>query len=145
MIVMNLVTEPGDIAIVQDGTRSITMHAVVAPGSSPLAAVIILDAAKLAFFAMALLVAWRKPDDPAARALALFLACFGFGLGFDLGLFAPLWQRLFVAMLVQTAFYAGAIAALAFACRFPIATRARFSRHDQSMDLAACGIWRARR
>lgn len=120
IIVMNLVTEPGDIAIVQDGTRSITMHAVAAPSSSPLAAVIILDAAKLAFFAMALLVAWRKPDDPAARALALFLACFGFGLGFDLGLFAPLWQRLFVAMLVQTAFYAGAIAALAFACRFPI-------------------------
>ncbi len=119
MIVMDLVTEPGDVGIVQDGSRSITLHAGVAPGSSPIVAVVILYAAKLAFFATALLVAWRKPDDPAARALALFLACFGFGLGFDVGLFHALWLRLFVAMLVQTAFYAGAIAALAFACRFP--------------------------
>lgn len=119
MIVMDLVTEPGDIGMVQDGARTITMRAAVAPSSSPIALVIILDAAKLAFFAMAILVAWRKPDDPAARALALFLACFGFGTDVDFGLFHPVMLRLFVILLVQTMFYTGALAALAFACRFP--------------------------
>ncbi len=120
MIVLNLgVTEPGDVGIVQDGARTVTLRAAVAPSSSPIALVAILEAAKLAFFAMAVLVAWRKPDDPAARALALFLACFGFGLGFDFGLFHPLWLRLLLVFVVQTLFYAGAVAALAFACRFP--------------------------
>jgi hypothetical protein len=119
LIVMNQFTEPGDIGVVQDGARTITLRAAVAPGSAPVALIVIIDAAKLAFFAMAVLVAWRKPDDPAARALALFLACFGFGLGFDFGLFHPVWLRLFFGMLVQTLFYLGAIAALAFACRFP--------------------------
>ncbi len=118
-IVMNFVTEPGDIGIVQDGARTITLRAAVVPGSAPVAAVVILDAAKLAFLAMAVLVAFRKPDDPAARALALFLACFGFGIGFDLGLFHPPWLRLLLGFLVQTSFYVGAVAALAFACRFP--------------------------
>ena len=119
VIVMNQFTEPGDVGIVQDGTRTLSLRAAVAPGSTPLALVVILDAAKLTFLAMAVLVAWRRPDDPAARALALFFACFGFGLGFDFGLFHPPWLRLFAGMLVQTAFYLGAVAALAFACRFP--------------------------
>lgn len=121
MIVMNMsaATEPGDIGIVQDGARTITMRAAVAPGSTPVALLVILDAAKVAFFAMAILVAWRRSDDPAARALALFFACFGFGLGFDFGLFHPVWLRLLLVFLVQTSFYAGAVAALAFACRFP--------------------------
>ncbi len=118
-IVMNQFTEPGDVGIIQDGARTISLRAAVAPSSTPLALVVIVYAAKFAFFAMAVLIAWRKPDDPAARALALFFACFGFGLAFDFGLFHPLWLRLFAGMLVQTAFYLGAIAALAFACRFP--------------------------
>jgi PDZ domain/GAF domain len=125
-IVMNQFTEPGDVGLVQDGARTITMRAAVAPDSAPIALVVILDAAKVAFFAMAVLVAWRKPDDPAARALALFLACFGFGLGFDFGLFHPPWLRLFFGMLVQTLFYLGAVAALAFACRFPTAPERGF-------------------
>jgi hypothetical protein len=117
--IVSFVTEPGDVMTLRDGSRTLTLRAAVAPSSAPLALVAILDAAKLAFFAMAILVAWKRPDDPAARALALFLACFGFGIGFDLAIFRPLWARLFAGFFLQTMFYLGAFAALAFACRFP--------------------------
>ncbi|MGB6985011.1 MAG: GAF domain-containing protein [Candidatus Aquilonibacter sp.] len=141
-MIVNLVTEPGDILMVQDGARTVTLRAAVASGSSPLTLVVILDAAKLAFLAMAILVAWRRPDDSAARALALFFACFGFGLGADFGLFHPLWLRLFAVLLAQTAFYIGTLAALAFACRFPTAPergfRATISRCI--LPLAAFGV-----
>jgi PDZ domain len=140
--IVGIVTEPGDIFVVQDGSRTIQLRAAVAPSSSPIALYVILVAARLAFFAMAILVAWRRPDDPAARALALFFACFGFATGFDIGIFHPLWLRLVLIVVEQTAFYIGALAALAFACRFPTPPergfRATVSRWI--LPLAAFGI-----
>jgi hypothetical protein len=118
-VIANQFTEPGDLGTFQDGKRTIQLRAATTPGGAPVLLIAILMAMRLAFFAMALLVAWRRPDDPAARALALFLACFGFGMGFDFGIFRPLWLRLFAALFVQTSFYIGTVAALAFACRFP--------------------------
>ena len=116
--IINLVPEPGDRVTVLDGTRIIELRAVVAP-ESPLALVVIVYAARLAFLTMALVVAWRRSEDPAARALALFLACFGSVISFDPGLFRPLWARLVEMLFVQATFYVGSVAALAFACRFP--------------------------
>ncbi len=122
----NIVTEPGDVMTVQDGSRTIALRAATTPGSAPIVLVVILVAARFAFVAMAILVAWRRPDDPAARALALFFACFGFASGFDIGIFHPMWLRLFAVLIEQTMFYLGAIAALTFACRFPTPTQHGF-------------------
>jgi hypothetical protein len=125
-VIVNFMPEPGDVVTLRDGSRTITLTAATSPGQAPIVLVVILVASRLAFFAMAVLVAWRRPEDPAARALALFLACFGFGIAFDFQMFHPLWLRLSLAMLVQTLFYIGALAALAFACRFPTAPERGF-------------------
>ncbi|HEX8806370.1 MAG TPA: PDZ domain-containing protein, partial [Candidatus Aquilonibacter sp.] len=117
--IVNYITDPGDTLTLQDGSRTIALRAISSPFSAPVLLVAIIIAMRLAFLAMATLVAWRRPDDPAARALALFSACFGFGTGVDVNLFHPLWSRLLAAMLIQTTFFVGALAALAFACWFP--------------------------
>ncbi len=118
-LLVGRVTEPGDREIVRDGSRTIELRAVAVAGGAPLALVLVVYAARLAFLAMAVLVAWRRPDDPAARALATFLACFQLCIGFDLGLLHPLWARLLGLLGVQGLFFVGTCAALAFACRFP--------------------------
>jgi hypothetical protein len=141
--IVNIVTEPGDVGTFQDGARTIELRAAPSPGQAPIVLTAILIAARLAFFAMAVLVAWRRPDDPAARALALFFACFGFATAFDLGLFRPLWLRELMIFVVQTAFYVGALAALAFACRFPTPPERglRATVNRWILPLAAFGIF----
>jgi hypothetical protein len=139
--IVNVVTEPGDTETIEDGARTFTLRATVTP-KAPLAVAIIIYFAHLAFLSMALLVAWRRPDDPAARALATFLGCFGFAIGSDLGIFHPLWLRMAMVFLVQSTLYVGTVAALAFACRFPIlpthGVRATINRWI--LPIAATGV-----
>lgn len=117
-MLVSLVTESGDREIVRDGARTIELRAAAANGP-PLALTVISYPARLAFVIIAAIVAWRRPDDPAARALSVFLACFGVAISSNLALFHPFWARMLTIALVQALFFVGTLAALAFACRFP--------------------------
>ncbi len=77
-------TVPGDTATFNDEARSVTLTAVRDESAVPWALIAIIDIAKLAFITIALVIVWRRPDDSAARALAVFLVCFGVAINFDL-------------------------------------------------------------
>ncbi len=133
-----VVPEAGDRLVLRDGNREIRLVADPLRGS-PLALVILVYASRAAFLFMALLVIWRRPNDAAAQALALFLAIFGFFLGFDAGTFSQPWLRLLLATLMQTFFFVGTMAALAFACRFPV-TPTRGVRHALERSLVPAAL-----
>lgn len=113
------VTVPGDSLTVVDGAKPIRLVAVADTSQTPIAFIAIIEIGRASFLIVGALVAWRRPKDPAARALAAFLTCFGVGITFDVAVFPWVWARLLLLMFVQTAFFVGAVAALAFACRFP--------------------------
>jgi hypothetical protein len=112
---------PGDTVTFTDGSREISLTAVVDETPPAWALIVIVDLARLAFITIGVLIAWRRPDEPSARALALFLTCFGGAINYDLALVSPLWARFASFVLVQSAFLAGGLGVFAFACRFPAA------------------------
>jgi hypothetical protein len=117
--VMLAATVPGDTITVSDGKRTLNLTAVT--DNSPVQWVLlaVVDLAKLAFIGIALVVAWRRPEDSAARALATFLVCFGAAINFDFVLLPSVIARFLSLLFLQSAFLVGALAVLTFACRFP--------------------------
>ncbi|MBV8638625.1 MAG: hypothetical protein JO322_11115 [Candidatus Eremiobacteraeota bacterium] len=114
-------TVPGDTMALNDGMRTVTLTAVRDESPVPWALIALIDIAKLAFISIALVIVWRRPDDSAARALALFLVCFGAAINFDYVLLPSIAARFLALSFEQLTFLAGALGALAFACRFPTA------------------------
>ncbi|HTU70442.1 MAG TPA: hypothetical protein VMF11_08980 [Candidatus Baltobacteraceae bacterium] len=110
---------PGDaITLVRpDGSHTVI---VARRAQIPLALTIAILASRLSFLLVAALIVWRRPDDPAARALATFLACYGAAMNTG----APLWAgpplaRFFGLVAEQWLFVIGAGGFVLFACRFP--------------------------
>lgn len=79
---------------------------------------------RLAFLFVAALLAWRRPEDPAARSLVAFLWCYGLAISMGKGGIFP--SPLLSLVVLQIAnillFLLGAGAAAAFAARFPSGT-----------------------
>jgi hypothetical protein len=100
-----------------DGPTVTLIATEVTPPPMVLIAILVLT--RLAFLLVAGIVAWRRPQDPAARALATFLAAYGVGLAIDFGIFADTTLRFASLVLDETLFLIGGVAVLAFACRFP--------------------------
>ncbi len=131
-------TVPGDHLRVRDQNRWIDLVARVDRTPPNAALLAIITVARLAFLMMAALVAWRRPDDPAARALSLFLACLGVGIAFDFGLLPAIWARFASFLFVQSTFMVGGLSAFVFACRFPRPTD-RGLRHARARALLPLG------
>jgi PDZ domain len=67
-------------AVERDGlTRTVTLIA----GAGSLDFPLLLVVERVVLLLVAALVAWRRPEDPAARNLAAFLASFGFAIGLN--------------------------------------------------------------
>lgn len=121
---------PGDTVAFQDGSRTVALTAIVDSSVSfaNLALFGTFTVAKILFIAMALLVIWRKADDPAARALAVFLVGFGAAIDFYPGIFHSLPLR-FTALLLNQFFIAvTGVGVYAFACYFPQVAEGGFRR-----------------
>jgi hypothetical protein len=116
-------TEPGDLLRVRVVGRPnwIDLVAAQVPANLPILAVVVIVVTRVAFLFMAGLIAWRRPDDGAARSLATFLALFGTSLtvGVDMGQFHPIALRFAADVLIESTYVLGAVAVLSFACRFP--------------------------
>ncbi|HUN30333.1 MAG TPA: hypothetical protein VMV65_11055, partial [Alphaproteobacteria bacterium] len=109
----------GDRLEVRDADRRIELTAVPERSAISVPLVAPIAFAKISFAAMALLIMWRRPDDAAARFLALFLAALSFGITYDFAVFPSVWARIISQFLVVGSFLTANIALLAFACRFP--------------------------
>ncbi len=137
-------TVPGDRVTVKDAGRLISLVALVSYSSPPIALIVVVELARLTFLVMAALIAWRRPEDAPARALAVLLACFGVGITFDTAILPWVWARFVLLVFVQTLFLAAALAALAFASRFPVAShrgfRAFIDKRLQTIGIIGVGI-----
>lgn len=105
------------VTVTVNGRRDVTMtahnapHIALPPGTFAL---------RLAFLAVAALLAWRRPDDPAARALVVFLACYGLAISMSKGVLGnPLLSLIVLQMGTGLLFLVGTGAAAVFAATFP--------------------------
>jgi hypothetical protein len=97
--------------------EAVTLEAQGSPVPTALLLVVIIS--RLSFLVVAGIVAWRLPGDPAARALATFLACFGAGLRIGNTFWGPESLR-FAEFLSNEALFLIGFGALAlFTSRFP--------------------------
>jgi hypothetical protein len=107
----------GSVAALVNGTRPITL---VAPRQAFQTILIVPLVIRLAFLAVAGLLAWRRPNDSAARALVLFLLCFGLLIGLDNTLMpTPLLSVIVLQTGSTVLLLLGAGAAATFAANFP--------------------------
>ncbi|HLX26451.1 MAG TPA: PDZ domain-containing protein [Candidatus Cybelea sp.] len=152
--------ERAEAQYVQPGTRvSVSINgtrtaALVAPGTSFQKILIIPLIIRLAFLAIAALLAWRRPDDPSARALILFLLCFGLLIGLDNTLMpTPLLSVVVLQMGSTILLLLGTGAAATFAANFPsgvarpaprIMARIAQSFVAAAIALAILGTWFSR-
>lgn len=60
-------------------TRTVTL--IAGPGTLDFPILLVVE--RIVLLLVAALVAWRRPEDPAARNLAAFLASFGFAIGLN--------------------------------------------------------------
>lgn len=100
-------------------------------------------AARLAFLLVALLLAWRRPDDRAVRALTVFLFCFGLLIGIAETLLpSPLLSFVAAQVLSLALGVCGMAAATVFAAVFPSGTArplpTLFARASIVLAFAAC-------
>ncbi len=137
-------TVPGDRITVNDGERVVGLVASASNSSPPGALIAVVELARLTFLVMAALIAWRRPEDAPARALAILLACFGVGLTFDVTVLPWVWSRFVLLVMLQTLFLGGALAGLAFATRFPMTSqrglRAFLDKRLQGIVIVGVGI-----
>lgn len=119
--VMVVAPRPGDRLIVHLNRPDGPLVALTATASppAPIGLLVIVTLTRFAFLLIAGIVAWRRGNDPAARALALFLAAYGAGIGIDLHVVPDPNLRFVPFVLVESLFALGAASALAFACSFP--------------------------
>ena len=114
------------VTVTVNGTRRVTMIARHVP---PLGVQWPVLFVRLAFLSIAALLAWRRPEDPAARALVVFLWCYGLALSMANGLLpTPLLTLVVLQIGGGVLFIAGTAAAAAFAARFPSGTARRLPR-----------------
>jgi len=93
---------------------------LVAPRAQFQTTLIVPLVIRLAFLAVAGLLAWRRPEDPAARALVLFLLCYGLLIGLPNTLMAtPLLSAIVFETVTTALLMIGLGAAATFAAKFP--------------------------
>ncbi|MDQ2663834.1 MAG: hypothetical protein M3Y18_07365, partial [Candidatus Eremiobacteraeota bacterium] len=112
-----LYATPGShVTVTVNGTRRVTFTGLnTAPIFIPGAAAI-----RLAFLLVAALLAWRRPEDAATRALVTFLWCFGVAVSLPNGVLpTPLLSLIFLQGLSLLLFFFGMGAAANFSARFP--------------------------
>ncbi|HET9096068.1 MAG TPA: PDZ domain-containing protein [Candidatus Baltobacteraceae bacterium] len=111
---------PGSrVPLLVNGTRAVTLTARSTPAvykDFPW----IAAAIRLAFLLVAALLAWRRPEDRAARPLVVFLACYGLLISLANGVMPVPLLSVAVFVMGQSALFAiGTAAAAFFAARFP--------------------------
>lgn len=80
----------------------------------------LITVVRLAFLSIAGFLAWRRPDDSAARALVGFLACYGLAITMSAGLLPWPMLSFFVFQICNLGlFLMGTATAALFAARFP--------------------------
>jgi GAF domain-containing protein len=109
---------PGtSVRVLVNGTRVANLIAPREPFQKILIVPLVI---RLAFLAVAGLLAWRRPDDSAARALVLFLLCFGLLIGLGNTLMpTPLLSVLVLQTASTLLLLIGTGAAATFAANFP--------------------------
>ncbi len=113
-------TAGSHVPVTVNGTRRVVLTARYIPQKQlPWAALAI----RLAFLLVAALLAWRRPDDPATRALVVFLGCYGLAIAMPNGVLpTPLLSLLVLQFLYLILFISGTAAAAVFAATFPSGT-----------------------
>lgn len=109
---------PGSrVTVTVNGTRKVTM---VARRASPLQLGWNVTAIRFAFLLIAALLAWRRPDDRATRALVAFLWCYGVAIAIGNGVLpTPLLSALVMQVGILALFLFGTAYAAWFAALFP--------------------------
>lgn len=104
------------IAVVVNGSEK----TLVVPASSSQTMLIAPFVIRLAFLAVAALLAWRRPEDSAARALVLFLLCYALMIGLPNNLMPnPLLSVIVLQTGSTVLLLTGTAAAATFAAEFP--------------------------
>lgn len=105
------------VTLFVNGTRPVTLTARSTARVSVLWGA---TAIRFAFLLIAALLAWRRPDDPAARALVVFLWCYGLAIAIMNGVLpTPLLSLLVMQVGTLALFFIGTASAAVFAARFP--------------------------
>lgn len=109
---------PGShVTVTVNGTRKVTM---VARRATPLQLGWSVTAIRFAFLLIAALLAWRRPDDRATRALVAFLWCYGLGIAIANGVLpTPLLSVIVMQIGILALFLFGTASAALFAATFP--------------------------
>lgn len=107
------------VTVIVNGTRTVHMTARSLPPDRSWPGFAI----RLAFLLVAGLLAWRRPDDRAARVLVVFLWCFGLAIAMSNGLLpVPLLSLIVLQIGTVALFFIGIAAAATFAAIFPSGT-----------------------
>jgi hypothetical protein len=108
------------IPVVVNGNRTVLLLGAPSPFQTILIVPLII---RLAFLAVAALLAWRRPNDASARALTLFLLCYGLLIGMpNTTLPTPLLSIIVVQTGSALLLLLGTGAAATFAAIFPSGT-----------------------
>lgn len=109
----------GESANAYLGPERVKVTLVARPLDAAAPIVIVSEIIFLAFLAMGAIIASRKRDDDAGRALATFLVCFGCAMTIDGFVFQSTILRFASYLATEGLFFTGGVALLVFACRFP--------------------------
>jgi hypothetical protein len=105
------------VPVVLNGSRTVFL---IAPTSGFPAIFIVTLTLRLAFLAVAALLAWRRPEHPAARALVVFLVCFGLLLSLQSTVLpSPVLSFALLTGGTTALLFIGTAAAVVFAAVFP--------------------------
>jgi hypothetical protein len=112
-------TPGAQVAFMVNGTRRVVFTARSLPAPDVGLPLLL----RLAFLSVAALLAWRKPQDRAARALVLFLCCFGLIIAMQNHPFPTLILSLILMQIVTPLLLLfGTLAGAQFAATFPSGT-----------------------
>lgn len=121
-----IVPRAGETGIAYVGLQRRPVTVTALPSSLPVKLAIVSGITTIAFLFMGALIAWRKPEDDAGRALATFLLCFALGMNVDGALFQSLTARFICFIAAESLFYIGIVAMALFSCRFPTRAESGF-------------------
>jgi hypothetical protein len=134
---------PGSrVSVVVNGSRTVSLL-TPRPTYAPILLVPLVI--RLAFLAVAALLAWRRWEDPAARALVLFLLCYGLLIGLPNTVMATPFLSVLVLQTANTLLLlVGTAAAATFAAEFPGGAAQpvprTLARITQVLTLVAAGV-----
>jgi hypothetical protein len=107
------------VPVVVNGTRTVTLVGGPAFGV-PFEQNLAFKVVRFAYLFIAAVLAWRRPDDAASRALVIFLFCTGFGISLNNDAFLSPLLSLIVLQILSTALLLYSMAAGArFVAIFP--------------------------